>query len=290
LSKETGLSMMQIRKNFGLERDEFGRFLGYAERTIRSYEEGSREISLDLAYKLTKDYPWSLEEFAEGNIPEIDLSRPDISEIPKSIDTVFPIFEDDSAHNTDFDAAYHWHTQFYKVIQEPKGSDKTDSFVYYEDMIECKNNYMRAMHDPSVRLYAVANFVSLVLIYASIIDSYSHQDDSLMTYTINRKANPNNEHFLSKESINNASKELHQKKIYGILHNYIDELSKHEQFSDLSSYYSALLYQMNLVDNNNSWIENVRESGIMLFQLSLSGNPYAKCTANILYGVYHNTP
>ena len=54
--KELGEKLKEIRIEKGLSRCEISRYLGIADRTLRSYEDGVREIGIKSLYKLIQLY------------------------------------------------------------------------------------------------------------------------------------------------------------------------------------------------------------------------------------------
>jgi len=288
-------SLKKACQMYSLSEEDIAEFLHVSVSSIQKKRTGKRNISLDEIEKLSKNQPWKIDDFLKGDLPDIELKKMSASILNKIYLYRYPILcPPDKYPDSDLQSVcdLHIHLRTLCPAADDIFFDRMNFPEYINHLRECKKSYAEYFKT-SWKFLAIANMISLTLLYATIINAFIHPEEGegLLQFTLNKQFNINKstetDEILGGFDFQKAYMELHSENVSSHLHKYIDYLSSCKGYSDLTQYFSALIYAVDLYDPKIG-----RKKSLQIFQqkqdeLYKSNNFYMVNMINMLCDLYH---
>lgn len=269
-------SILKLRKSHGETQEQLANFLGTTRGNICQIEKGRHDVSIDDLKRLSAHYFTPLAKLIEGSTTEeFDWKshRFIMPSIEEEALNMFPIVAPDS---DDLPKCFQEATDLHIQYIHDSCSESSDNGQETEnEFAECREKYLLSMQNEEIRLFAKANWISLYLFLARVLNATIHSKDSpypLKEKLYNEPQKVGKTYNENAELFDRAFSALRTEFISGFTRKYLEDLSNDEEFKTLSDYFEVLIYAENLVANNDGIIENCHKAEILRKKLINEGN------------------
>jgi transcriptional regulator with XRE-family HTH domain len=257
MSKFLGNNIRTLRNYYNESREELAEILGFELSTISNYELGYRIPDVDTLKKIAKHFNISVDVLMNEDISiikSININRKKIEELNNIYELLFPIIATkDDLKNKKFKNAYEKHRKLFNGDLDDIEKEAFDIYDLYKELSNTGN-----IHS-IINMLSVCSFLkfNLLIFTPENIKIFNQTED------LNNSISDVQIKNIIKNELNDLKEESKYKKTVSnfisqctdIVFDLIKKL-KNNNYSDIADYYLAVSCIYNLIDNNNTKIEN----------------------------------
>lgn len=275
-AERIGANIRSLRIAYGETLEQLGFVIGEKSTSSMSYyESGERNIKRESLNAIAKHFGVTIDELIYGDFSSEDRAKLKYKKgnYIRVLAWLFPTVSSESAIKND------WFERALNAQREILvRSSKFEAFTSY-DLDKCFDAYEISIEDCGAVFETKANLISLMMMYLSslttsrnefinnaafeLIRQTDRRVEQLLDYSLET---PEESYAENRALIEEADKEIMQ---------YISELKKAPDWSELADYYLALRYVLCIVTNDLSREFNMRIGFEMLGAFKMLGNSYA---------------
>lgn len=257
MSKFLGNNIRNLRNYYNESREELAEILGFELSTISNYELGYRVPDEDTLNKIAKHFNISVDILMNEDvsiIKSININHKKIEELNNFCELLFPIVATkEDLKNKKFKNAYEKHKKLFNGDLEDIKKEAFDIYNLYKELSNTGN-----IHS-IINMLSVSSFLKfyLLIFTPENIKVFNQTED------LNNSISDVQIKNIIKNGLNDLKEESKYKKTVSnfisqctdIIFDLIKKL-KNNNYSEIGDYYLAISCIYNLIDNDNTKIEN----------------------------------
>ena len=267
-----------LRISNGESLKQLASVINVTKNAVLNYEKGIREPNMDIIKSISDYYMVSVDELLFGDVYR-EYTIIDECYDKTKICNFFPIVGiEEGKSDRDFERAYELNQNLYKKINNISLEELDDlESLEIDDLCDCIDGYVSAYNSNMAKNEAAANLLSIYFLVLS-----------LFSYAYYIMKNPNVIYNKLKEKVECKEFEIYRDEWKDILDElnsldykreikrYLNLLSKDGKFKDLSYYYIAIKYAMEIANENENICIGAKAEYEMMSLYASIGNKYAK--------------
>lgn len=274
-----------LRKKWGLTQEDLAKAIHASKSSIAMYESGARTPDIKTLQDIASCFSVSADELISGDFSDSQskFNAPTNEKLYFFIDRCFPYVSSNAALKDQYFATAYNHT-----ITFLDSAKQRNVPVLASHLSIALNNYGLSVKEFST-IESVANMLWIIVVqYVLIYDKHIAQaGEAFLNGKCKDKDFLKKYVFRDKDSIDSQSienKRTYAKKHHDTVYELIKLLKRSESYSELGDYYLALIYILNMVDNDHTAEMNQTIGMEMMNSLLQLDNNYA---FNFLDGIFN---